>query len=350
MKIKMLEMRYSLWIYLAVLCSFCACKSQQYKIKPAVVTQKVNYDTDDPAIWINPNDPSKSLIVGTDKDTNGGLFVFDLDGKIVRKVLGLKRPNNVDIEYGFMLKNKTVDIALTTERETNKVRIFTLPDMEEVGDFSVFDGEKQKGPMGIAMYKNPKTKEIYAVVGRKSGPSDNYLWEYKLVENNGCITGEFVRKFGKYSGKKEIESIAVDDALGYVYYSDEKYGVHQYYADPSMGNQELSVFGIGDFVSDVEGISIYPTSDKTGYILVSNQQADTFNVYRREVPESGRIAEIPVMTSESDGSEVSPVHFSERFPKGIFVAMSNGKVFHIYDWQDIEREIKRQIQKNKSGM
>ncbi|WP_018676738.1 phytase [Riemerella columbina] len=314
-------------------------QSAQNKVKPSVITQKVNHDTDDPAIWINPKDASKSLIVGTDKDTDGGLFVFDLDGKIVNKVLGIKRPNNVDIEYGFVLNGKPMDIALTTERETNKVRIFELPSMREVGSFSVFDGETERSPMGISMYKNPKTGNIYAIVGRKSGPLDNYLWQYQLVENQGKIDGKLVRKFGKYSGGKEIEAIAVDDALGYIYYSDEKYGVHKYYADPEKGNQELAVFGIGDFVSDVEGLSIYPTSATEGYILVSNQQADTFNVYRRENPTAGRIAEIPVSTLESDGSESSATYFNDKFPKGIFVAMSSGKVFHIYDWRDIEQRI-----------
>ncbi len=310
------------------------------KLPPTVVTETVMYDTDDPAIWINPQDASKSIIIGTDKDTNGGLYAFDLDGKIINKVLGLKRPNNVDIEYGFELNGKKIDLAATTERETNKVKFYSLPDLKEVGEISVFDGETERGPMGISMYKNPQTGEIFTVVGRKSGPKDGYLWQYKLVEKNGKITGEVVRKFGKYSGLKEIESIAVDDEMGYIYYSDEMFGVHQYYADPAKGNEELAVFGKGDFKSDVEGISIYPTSSNTGYILVSNQQKDTFNVYLRENPAQGRIAEIPVSTKESDGSEVTSVNLGPKFPKGIFVAMSNGKVFHMYDWRNVEERIK----------
>lgn len=310
------------------------------KLQPTVVTETVMYDTDDPAIWINPEDASKSIIIGTDKDTNGGLYAFDLDGKIVNKVLGLKRPNNVDIEYGFDLNGKKTDIAATTERETNKVKLYSLPDLKEIGEISVFDGETERGPMGISMYKNPDTGEMFAIVGRKSGPKDGYLWQYKLVEKDGKITGEAVRKFGKYSGLKEIESIAVDDEMGYIYYSDEMFGVHQYYADPAKGNEELYVFGKGDFKSDVEGISIYPTSANTGYILVSNQQKDTFNVYLRENPAKGRIAEIPVSTKESDGSEVTNVNLGPKFPKGIFVAMSNGKVFHIYDWRIVEERIK----------
>jgi len=313
------------------------------KLQPTVVTETVMYDTDDPAIWINPQDPSKSIIIGTDKDTNGGLYAYNLDGKIIHKVLGLKRPNNVDIEYGFDLNRKKTDIAATTERETNKVKIYSLPDLKEVGEISVFEGETERRPMGISMYKNPQTGEIFAIVGRKSGPKDGYLWQYKLMEKDGKITGEVVRKFGKYSGLKEIESIAVDDEMGYIYYSDEMFGVHQYYADPEKGNEELAVFGKGDFKSDVEGISIYSTSANTGYILVSNQQKDTFNVYLRENPTKGIIAEIPVSTKESDGSEVTNINLGSKFPKGVFVAMSNGRVFHLYDWRIIEERIKENM-------
>jgi len=55
---------------------------------------------------VNSSDPSKSLILGTDKDLDGALYVFDLEGKIQedKTVRGLKRPNNVDIEYGLKLK------------------------------------------------------------------------------------------------------------------------------------------------------------------------------------------------------------------------------------------------------
>lgn len=310
-------------------------------LKPDVITEKVMFDTDDPAIWINPNDASKSIIVGTDKQTGGGLYAFDLDGKIITKVTGLGRPNNVDIGYGLLLNGKPVDFAVTTERETNKVKIYSVPDLKEIGEFSVFDGEELRAPMGISVFKNPETQEIYAIVGRKTGPSNQYLWQYKLSDDGGKIKAEVVRKFGQFSGLKEIESIAVDAELGLIYYSDEQFGVHVYHADPAKGDEELLLFGKGDFKSDIEGISIYPTEPGKGYILISNQQADTFNVYLREDSAKGRIVEIPFSTKESDGSEVTAVALGDRFPKGVFVAMSNGKVFHYYDWRKIEEQIKK---------
>ena len=313
-------------------------------IKPVVITDTVEFDTDDPAIWINPADATKSLIVGTDKETNGGLYVFDLQGKIVNKFTGMMRPNNVDVAYGFNFNGKIIDIAATTERERNRVRIFSMPDLKPIdgGGLDVFSGEKENAPMGIAFYKRPSDNAFFLIVGRKDGPEDGYLWQYRLGEQDGKLTWNLVRKFGKFSGKKEIEAIAVDNELGYVYYCDEQVGVRKYYADPDLNNNaEMALFGTTGFKSDHEGISIYKTSASTGYILVSNQQANSFMIYPREGDQLHNrhyhrlIAEVPVSTNESDGSEVTPLNLGPQFPQGLFVAMSNGKVFHYYDWRDI---------------
>lgn len=326
-----------------------ACKNgkapvKENALKPVVVTEQVGHDTDDPAIWINAKDTLKSLIIGTDKDTDGGLYAFDLEGKIVKKVPGLKRPNNVDIAYGLLLNGVRVDVAVLTERETNRMRVFSLPDLQPVdnGGIEVFTGEAERDPMGIALYTRPSDSAIFAVVGRKSGPVENYLWQYRFEDNGkGAVKATLVRKFGKYSGKKEIEAIAVDNTLGYIYYADETVGVRKYVADPDkQDNNELAHFGTEGFVSDHEGISIYPVSDSTGYLLVSNQQNNTFMVYPREGKQT-LLAEVPVSTIESDGSDVTAVPLGSKFPQGMFVAMSNGKVFHYYSWKDIAERIKQ---------
>lgn len=317
-------------------------------LKPLYITDTVAHDTDDPAVWINPADPAASLIVGTDKDQDGGLYVFDLHGKLQKNktVRGLKRPDNVDIEYGFVLKGKKTDIAVTTERFTHKLRIYSLPDMLPIdgGGIEVFTGEKgvnERDLMGIALYK-ANSGNIYAITGRKSGPTDGtYLWQYLLEDNGkGRVKARLVRKFGAYSGLKEIESIAVDDELGYVYYSDEGKGVRKYYADPEKGNKELALFATTGFTEDHEGISIYQLTDTTGYIVVSDQGANCFQIFPREGDAKDPnnhplLKKIKVSANKSDGSEMVSVPLNTDFTKGLFIAMSDDKTFHLYRWEDI---------------
>lgn len=317
-------------------------------VKPVIITDSVPHDTDDPAIWINHNDPSSSLVIGTDKDQDGGLYVFDLNGKMDtgRSVRGLQRPNNVDIEYGLMLNGKPVDIAVTTERFTHKLRIYTLPDMKPVdnGGIPVFEGENEemfRDLMGVALYKN-SNGDVYAIVGRKTGPLDgSYLWQYLLKDNGkGSIGATLVRKFGKYSGHHEIEAIAVDDALGYIYYSDEGVGVRKYYADPTKGNNELALFATTGFAEDHEGISIYASSDSTGFILVSDQASNQFHIFPREgargKPHEHLLEKIiKVQAVQSDGSEITSFPLNNRFKRGLFVVMSDDRTFHYYSAEDI---------------
>jgi 3-phytase len=314
-------------------------------VKPRIVTEQVKMDTDDPAIWIHPQDRRKSLVIGTDKHTDGAIYAFDLEGKIVKRVGGIKRPNNVDIAYGFPMNGKKVDIAVFTEREEQRLRVFSLPDLIPLdgGDLMIFNGDKSRAPMGIAIYKRPKDNVFFAFVSGKSGPPDGYIGQYRLdCDISGKMKMKLVREFGHYSGVKEIESIAVDAELERVYYSDEKVGVREYQADPDAknANKELSLFADQGFVSDHEGISIYKLNKKTGYILVSDQQANRFWIFERQGsgtnPYSHRLVKIiKVATEESDGSEVTNLSLSYEFRSGLFVAMSNGKTFHYYAWEDI---------------
>ena len=239
-----------------------------------------------------------------------------------------------------------MDIAVVTERLTHKLRIFRMPDMAPVdnGGIVVFKGETgvdERDLMGIALYRRSDDGAVFAVAGRKTGPSGSYLRQYLLHDDcMGMVKATLFRKFGIFSGKKEIEAIVVDDELGFVYYSDEGVGVRKYYADPAMGNKQLALFAAEGFTDDHEGISIYQTTPATGYIIVSDQGADKFHIFPREGtadnPHNHPLMKVvKVAAHESDGSDVTSVALGGLFPKGLFVAMSNDRTFHYYSWEDI---------------
>ncbi|MBN1821709.1 MAG: phytase [Prolixibacteraceae bacterium] len=316
-------------------------------LNPRIITDTVKWDTDDPAIWINKKHPRKSLIIGTDKNQDGALYAFNLKGKIVKTFRGLDRPNNVDIAYGFKFNGEKFDIAVVTERLKQRIRVFRLPELVpiDMGDLVVFDGDTERAPMGIALYKRPSDNAFFVFVSGKSGPSEGYIGQYRLEESvPGKLTIQLVRQFGKYSGKREIESIAVDNEMGFVYYSDETVGVRQYHANPDVedADKELALFATQGFTRDHEGISIYKLNDGKGYILVSDQQANKFWIYTRngtqQNPYEHKLVKIiSTKTLESDGSDVTSFPLSKKFPTGLFVAMSADKTYHFYSWDDIAK-------------
>ncbi|SHJ47206.1 3-phytase [Maribacter aquivivus] len=312
-------------------------QSRLPKITPDVITEFTLNDTDDSAIWVNPKNPAESIVFGTDKKTNGAIYAFDLNGKIIqdKTIRDIQRPNNVDIEYGFQLNDSIVtDILVFTEREKQQIRMFSVPDMKPLdgGGFKVFEDEEleeNRLPMGVSLYKSPKDATVYAIVGRKTGPADGYLYQYALNADSFGVSSKYVRKFGKFSGVKEIEAIAVDDENGFVYFSDEGVCIKKYYAEPSMGNEEISCFGGEYFDEDIEGIAIASYTDGHGYLIVSNQQKGEFNIFDRET--NAYINAVNLSTTETDGCEAVTVPLNDTFKNGLFVAMNDEKNFYFYD-------------------
>lgn len=328
-------------------------------VAPLRATAAVPHDPDDPAIWVNRQDPARSLIVGTVKvgAPEGALAVFGLDGGIRQMITGLDRPNNVDIEYGLPLAGVPTDIAVVTERNGRRLRTFAIPPdggaLREVSSagFHVLAGARgnEGAPMGIGLYRRPSDNSIFAIVAPKAGPATNYLWQYRLVDDGaGRVTGTFVRRFGNFSGAGEIEAVAVDDELGYVYYADEHAGIHKWHADPDApgADRELALFGTTGYRRDREGIGIYALADGTGYIVSVDQlpRESIFHVYKRE-GEAGRphdhqttVRTFRVGADATDGLDVTSASLGPEFPGGLLVAMnSRSRNFLLVRWADIAK-------------
>jgi 3-phytase len=329
------------------------------EIEAEYATERLPNDPDDPAIWIHPGDPGRSLILGTVKVAApaGGLAVFGLDGVRRQLITGIDRPNNVDVEYGLTLGGRKVDLAVVTERLRRQLRVFSIPadggSLVDLGGIPILEGAEgeQGAPMGIALYKRPRDGAVFAIVSPKEGPRTNYLWQYRLSGDSGGMRAELVRRFGTFSGPtaaredNEIESVAVDDELGFVYYADEGNGIHKWHADPDhpAAASELAHFGQDGFAGDREGIALYTLPAGAGYIVCTDQVDDDtrYFVYQRG-GEPGRphdhrlVAVLKGGADSTDGIEISSHPFGPGLPSGIFVAMnSTPQNFLVFRWQDV---------------
>ncbi len=95
-------------------------------VTPTVITQTFEEpaDADDPAIWVNPRNTERSVVLGTLKE--GGLAAFDLNGRTIGVYPAPPAPtpqakpgryNNVDV---------LGDLAFVSDRGRDRVRVFQV--------------------------------------------------------------------------------------------------------------------------------------------------------------------------------------------------------------------------------
>ncbi len=326
------------------------------RIDPVRVTQPLPDDADDPAIWVHPTRPSASLIIGTNKAPapRGSLGVYDLNGRLLQHITGLDQPNNVDVMRGFAMGRARLDIAVATERYASRLRIYhidtrrrRLIDITDLQTARVFRNERGERamPMGIALYRYPRTGAIHAIVSRKAGPEQGYLHQYQLAPTaSGRVGVQFVRAFGAFSGSNEIEAIAVDNALGFVYYADEGSGVRKYYADPQhpQAGRELARFAT-EFKGEQEGIALYAPDRTRGYLLCTEQLPSNsrLHLYLRAGQQREPVAVVAIGADATDGLDATAANLGKPFQAGLIVAMnSKGRNFWLYSAESLLRAVR----------
>ncbi len=300
-------------------------------------------DADDPAIYVHPTDSSLSFVIASLK--NGGLAVYDLDGKQLQKISPDDiRYNNVDLVYGFNLNGETVDLAVASDRANDTLAIYKIdPTTRQLSDitspnilesiFGVDDGEQTA--YGLTTYTSPATGKVYVFVSQADG---NKIAQLELKSNElGQITAEVIRTLTvpiPPDGELEdaqVEGMVADRELGYLYVGQEGFGIWKFSAEPNSGDNPTLVDTVkeinpnGNLEADVEGLSIYYGEDGKGYIIASGQGDSTFALYDRGGSNSylrsfvvGEGIGIDGV-EESDGADIINVPLGDKFPKGLLV-------------------------------
>ena len=78
---------------------------------------------DDPAIWVNMDNPEKSLVIGTNK--KAGLHVYDMEGKETQ-YLKVGCMNNIDLRDDFNLDGKNVVLVAASNCTLNTISLFFI--------------------------------------------------------------------------------------------------------------------------------------------------------------------------------------------------------------------------------
>lgn len=277
---------------------------------------------DDPAIWIHPTEPGKSLIFGTDKQM--GLVAYTLDGKEYLSIPG-EEFDNIDIRYGFRLQDREIDIVAVSSKADNSFYIFGF-DYEQ-RKLTVLNKTINRGlkTYGICLYRDISSDSYYAIVTGKEGKAEKYL-----IKSHGQeIKTKLVRTFNIATTN---EGCVADDEYGAIYIAEEAKGIWRYQVnreDFAHAKLVVDVASNPAFAPDVEGLSIYYGPEGKGYLLASMQGNDSFAVFDRK--DLTYLFSFKVSTSSegidevthTDGIDVIPIWLSDEMPFGMVVVQDD---------------------------
>ncbi|MBO9545449.1 phytase [Caulobacter sp.] len=276
---------------------------------------------DDPAIWRNPADPTKSLIVGTDKEW--GLHVYDLSGALLASApAGLV--NNVDLRADVLINGKPGVLVAATDRSEDpngKLALYALETspvgLRHLGHPRV-EGDGVGDVYGFCLWRRA-ADQVFAIIAYNNGD----VREYALNLTTATPTAKLVRDVRLAT---RTEGCVVDDRTGLLYVGEERHGIwrmdaaHDSKASPVLF---AAVDGVR-LIPDIEGLAIIPEGKRGGVLIASSQNDNAYVAYdletgrylrRFRVTGSGTVDGV----TDTDGLEFAPGDFGAPFQDGLFV-------------------------------
>ena len=313
----------------------------QISVPAFAETEGTRGDADDPAIWVNPDDPAQSLVLGTDK--TAGLYVYGLDGT-QRAFLPDGKLNNVDLRP-FQLAGKAVSLAGASKRDDDTL-VFYVIDAEGVRHAEPFahpaippDLPGVDDIYGFAMAQD--ATGTYALVNFKSG----HVLQYRIEDKDGALQLDLARH---WQVATQPEGMVADDIAGHIYVGEEDRGIWRYPLNPNLAADPVAIDTIPSAClprDDVEGLAVH---DSTGgrFLVASAQGVHRAAIYRLDgdaVPTCIAMTEIAADTidgvTETDGLAVTAQPLPGH-PQGILVMMDDQNAgyttnFKLIDWAAI---------------
>jgi len=294
---------------------------------------------DDPAIWINPNNLSQSLILGTDKKS--GLNVFDLNGKS-RQKLKVGRLNNVDVFSSTNSQNTPPRLIAASNRSNNSISLFTVDKRNQVKFLRNIPTTLSE-VYGLCVGQNDLDAWVFI------NDKDGRYQQYRIDTSKENVNARLVKEFALPS---QPEGCTFDPETSRLYMGEEKAGIWVLNVNSKSQSPEKIIKAENGLVPDVEGMEIYRT-EKEKLLIVSSQGNDSYMIYDLNQQLKTRLNFKIIMNigkgidgvSETDGLTVtsSPL---PGYPAGILIVQDGRnrlpeqtQNFKIIDWRSIQKAL-----------
>lgn len=299
---------------------------------------------DDPAIWVDPADRSRGVIIGTDKQA--GIHVYDLAGKQTQFLPG-GLPNNVDVREGFRTpQGERVLVAASDRgRPGAGAALFLLdPKSLKLSFWGAVPVDLVE-PYGLCLAKRGDTF-LMIVDG-----TDGQVRQHTVAAGpNGKPVVKEERRFGVAT---QTEGCVADDARGRLYLGEEGRGIWQFDLGPTATPGKLIAEAPSATLKpDVEGLALLEDGQAT-WLIASSQGDSAFAVWRvdGEAPlYKGRFSVVEAngvdAVTGTDGVTAQGGRVG-AFPEGLVVMqddVDNGVVrqsqnFKLVDWREVKKAL-----------
>jgi len=233
----------------------------------AVATQAADA-ADDPEIWVDPVNPDRAVIFGTDK--KAGLYVYDLDGSI-RAFLPEGRLNNVDLRAGFSSPQGERVLVAATHRDKGAAALFLfdpasletkpwgLAPLAMGEPYGMCMGRRGSDFLVIANDETGQVRQLKVWAGPDGAPMSTEERRFKLAtQPEGCV---------------------VDDAKGLLYIGEEGRGIWRYALSGASPGELIASAPSEMLKPDVEGLTLLREGAAT-WLIASSQGDSAFAVWQ----------------------------------------------------------------------
>lgn len=292
---------------------------------------------DDPAIWVHPQAPEKSRILGTNK--KWGLMVYNLNGER-EQAIATGHINNIDIRQQVASSEGLVDIAVASNRSDNSMALYKIdPASGEVSTWAALPTNLNE-VYGICLYA-PSHDEAYVFINDKNG----LINQYQLLLQNSAPAAKLIQTFQLQS---QPEACVADDKTGVLFVGEEDVGIWRFNLKQApVPAPELIAKAGEQLVSDIEGIDLVENQHGK-YLIISSQGDSSYAILEGEAPFK-YLAKFRIGfnadkrldgASETDGLAVTGKSLGEKYPDGLLVVQDGYNLlpeapqnFKLVDWQ-----------------
>lgn len=287
------------------------------RVETQPVTDSKGDRADDPAIWRNPDNPAKSLIISTDK--KAGIAIHDLSGKLL-SFQPLGDLNNVDLRTGVTIAGQKATLVAASDRSDKDVPLLHLfrldpdtPTLVPVGTIASPEGQAY----GLCLHRRDSGIDAFMV--HKSGLVEQIALDLSRIP----ATGKVIRRFDLDS---RSEGCVADDRTGQLYVAEDKVALWRFDTAPGRAMTPVKIADVDGvhLHKDAEGLAILPRGQDGGLLFASSQGDNSIAVFR--LPDGAYVGGFRIEggaidgTEDTDGIALHSGDFGEAWPGGLFVA------------------------------